>query len=149
MDKQKTYRIRHKVRHNALARMWREKNRHKTKAHRLVASAIKSGMLVKPELCDQCNANDSRLHAHHADYSKPLDVVWLCNSCHSKLHGMTECGTKNYASHESHGRAKLKESDVNEIRSMASDGIPKRELARRFLVSEKLIRLICKGEIWK
>jgi hypothetical protein len=24
--------------------------------------------------------------AHHSDYSKPLDIEWLCNSCHERLH---------------------------------------------------------------
>jgi hypothetical protein len=26
------------------------------------------------------------LHAHHDDYSRPLDVVWLCPSCHRQHH---------------------------------------------------------------
>ena len=36
-----------------------------------------------------CTARSKRLgvaHAHHEDYSKPYDVVWLCPPCHRNLH---------------------------------------------------------------
>lgn len=35
--------------------------------------------------CAACGATD-RIHAHHEDYSRPFDVVWLCKACHSKRH---------------------------------------------------------------
>ena len=27
-----------------------------------------------------------QVHAHHPDYSKPLDVVWLCHKDHMREH---------------------------------------------------------------
>jgi len=26
------------------------------------------------------------LEAHHDDYSKPLDIQWMCTSCHKRHH---------------------------------------------------------------
>lgn len=44
--------------------------------------------LVRPEACENCNAipEHGPLHGHHDDYSKPLEVRWLCRSCHIKHH---------------------------------------------------------------
>lgn len=52
-----------------------------------VQVAIKSGRLVKPTNCSKCGRDDMRIEGHHKDYAKPLDVVWLCTSCHQKGHG--------------------------------------------------------------
>lgn len=38
------------------------------------------------EKCSNCGSLTS-LTRHHQDYSKPLDVVIMCRSCHSKHHG--------------------------------------------------------------
>jgi hypothetical protein len=27
------------------------------------------------------------VHGHHPDYSKRLEVVWLCSVCHAAVHG--------------------------------------------------------------
>ena len=48
--------------------------------------AIKSGKLIKPDICPKCGSSIDIEH-HHEDYSKPLDVVWLCIKCHAVLHG--------------------------------------------------------------
>lgn len=54
-------------------------------AHSLLQSAVRSGRIQKPIVCEKCGSN-KRLEAHHADYCKPLDVNWLCISCHRCLH---------------------------------------------------------------
>lgn len=37
-----------------------------------------------PEPCAICGKDGQ--HRHHPDYSKPFEIVWLCESCHHKLH---------------------------------------------------------------
>ncbi len=39
---------------------------------------------VKLEPCRNCGSND--VHAHHTDYSKPLQVFWLCRKHHVLVH---------------------------------------------------------------
>ena len=46
--------------------------------------AIKKGLLV-PQPCEVCGAQ-GRMHAHHADYNKPLEVQWLCQLHHFEWH---------------------------------------------------------------
>lgn len=47
-----------------------------------VKKAIERGILVRPDICEECGNHGSRIEAAHGDYSKPLDVRWLCPSCH-------------------------------------------------------------------
>jgi hypothetical protein len=55
------------------------------RAHEAVAEAIKSGEMVAPDRCENCDRS-LRLNAHHWDYSRPLDVEWLCRACHTARH---------------------------------------------------------------
>lgn len=63
-----------------------EKQRYpeKIKARDAVQKAKKSGKLIVGP-CSVCQATE-KIHAHHEDYSKPLDVIWLCNKCHHNRH---------------------------------------------------------------
>lgn len=61
---------------------YRENNPDKYSAHKKVNIAKISGKLI-PSLC-KCGSD--KVHAHHHDYSKPLDVEWLCSPCHKFLH---------------------------------------------------------------
>ena len=55
-------------------------------AYRVVESAINAGAIKKPDRCQICGGvPKKRIEAHHEDYSKPLDVIWCCTSCHDKL----------------------------------------------------------------
>lgn len=74
---------------------WRENNSDKRAAHILLRSAVKRGDLIRPDKCTSCGSppyGKKGLHAHHWDYSKPLDVLWLCPKCHFEEH--KRIGTK-------------------------------------------------------
>lgn len=58
---------------------WRTKYPEKNKAHKIVFSAKRNGTL-KQLPCFQCG--NTKSEAHHEDYSKPLDVIWLCKQHH-------------------------------------------------------------------
>ena len=62
----------------------RKKNIHKVNARSIVLRAIKSGKLHRLP-CEVCGSTD-KIHAHHEDYSKPLDVIWLCSAHHAWIH---------------------------------------------------------------
>ena len=73
-----------RIKHNTEnTRKFRSKNPEKYSAHIAVANAIKSGKLVK-QPCSVCGNEKSE--AHHEDYSKPLDVWWLCSQHHKDRH---------------------------------------------------------------
>lgn len=55
----------------------------KEMARSLVSRAIASGRLVK-QPCESCG--EAKAHAHHDDYSKPLEVRWLCTTHHAEWH---------------------------------------------------------------
>jgi hypothetical protein len=52
-------------------------------AYRVVAIAMRNKSLVRPNFCSLCG-KQCRPDAHHDDYNKPLDILWLCRSCHRK-----------------------------------------------------------------
>jgi hypothetical protein len=51
----------------------------KIHARSAVARAIVAGRLIRSP-CEVCGKSPAQ--AHHKDYSKPLEVVWLCQPCH-------------------------------------------------------------------
>jgi len=55
------------------------------RAYRKLRKAVKSGRLMRRKSCSRCEAIGD-IHAHHPDYTKPLDVVWLCRKCHRDEH---------------------------------------------------------------
>ena len=63
---------------------WIKNNKKKQQAHIKVRKAIERGILIK-QPCEICGRED-RVHAHHCDYDKPLDVMWLCPICHRAWH---------------------------------------------------------------
>ena len=64
---------------------WVEKNPEKRAAHIILGKAVLKGIVEKPKDCSRCGAG-GRIDGHHHDYTRPLDVVWLCRQCHVNEH---------------------------------------------------------------
>lgn len=63
------------------SKRWRERNPEKYRAHCIVNNAVRTGKLEKKRCwCGK------KAQAHHADYSKPLEVEWLCHEHHMQQH---------------------------------------------------------------
>ena len=58
---------------------------HIAKCYLVYKRALKRKELINPRICSKCGSSD-KVCGHHKDYEKPLEVVWLCNSCHGKTH---------------------------------------------------------------
>ena len=65
---------------------WLADNPEKRRAHCAVNNAVRDGKIMKPSACSRCGSEGVRLDGHHADYSKPLEVEWLCRGCHVEEH---------------------------------------------------------------
>ena len=65
---------------------WLESNIVKRSAQIIVGNAVRDKRLTKPKECCSCGKTNTRIHGHHCDYAKPLEVMWLCPKCHSAWH---------------------------------------------------------------
>ena len=77
----------------ASSRIARQRRPAAKNAHNTLFRALRNGSIKRPDSCSRCECSprkgvDGRIliHAHHNDYAKPLDVVWLCSQCHANLH---------------------------------------------------------------
>ena len=68
-----------KSKHREDAAKYRKRYPEKIYARKLVQRLVKEGKIEKPS---HCLCGNSPVEAHHSDYSKPLEVEWLCNKCH-------------------------------------------------------------------
>lgn len=56
-------------------------------AHIALGNAIRDGRVIPWPVCavPECNGKPQ---GHHPDYSRPLDVVWLCSKHHTEAHAL-------------------------------------------------------------
>lgn len=69
---------------NKINERWRKAHPDRSNAHQKLHKAVRSGK-VKKQPCWVCG---EKAEAHHPDYSKPLDVVWLCTMHHRQTHAL-------------------------------------------------------------
>lgn len=72
----------------AMKRRWAAANadrlRPMYRAKCAVRPAVIRGDLVRPSTCEECRRTGVAIEAAHQDYSRPLDVRWLCRPCHRR-----------------------------------------------------------------
>ena len=62
------------------------------KAQNLLEQAIEKGIVTRKTHCEKCGDTGTfkdgrtKIQAHHSDYTKPLQVDWLCQKCHHVWH---------------------------------------------------------------
>lgn len=84
-DGQRRWKAENRDRVNATQRRYEARHREKRSAHNAVYRALKRGDLTRPDACEGCGRS-CKPQAHHDDYTKPLDVRWLCPTCHGSEH---------------------------------------------------------------
>lgn len=121
------------------------------RAYRMVRTALKQGALTRPGQCERCGATPplgsdgrSTIHAHHADYSRPLDVEWICAACHrAETRLPDKMGAPTFG--ERNGAARLNAEAVAHIRSST---LSTRQLADYYGVSWPTVGNVRKGKTW-
>jgi|WetSurMetagenome_2_1015567.scaffolds.fasta_scaffold448103_1 hypothetical protein len=86
-ERQKKYMASEKgrLKHNETKKLYEKKNPEKISAQRKVRNEIKRGRMIRPEICEICKKTGN-IAAHHEDYNKPLEVIWMCEYCHLYHH---------------------------------------------------------------
>lgn len=85
--------LRPQARYGPENNFWRGGATADDRAQNIAEQAIASGALIRPRLCESCLTEGlafrdgrSPIQAHHPDYNRPLDVMWLCQPCHHSWH---------------------------------------------------------------
>lgn len=73
----------------------RAKDPAKIAARNAIQRLVRMGRVIKPTDCSSCRKTFPvhLIQAHHEDYSKPLEITWLCKDCHIDIHAR-QCGSK-------------------------------------------------------
>lgn len=89
LDYQRKWRSENRARCQEYKEKFLLKNPIRARVKNATRYAIKIGRLIR-QPCYVCGAENA--HAHHHDYTQPLDVVWLCKTHHAELHDNLRVG---------------------------------------------------------
>ena len=83
--KAKDWRAKNIDRRRLYSKAQQKRDRVKVRARVALSKAKRSGAVTVPDFCSSCGLAGP-VEGHHEDYSKPLEVTWLCTGCHTRLH---------------------------------------------------------------
>jgi hypothetical protein len=102
----------------------REKYPEKARARSLLSNAVCEGKIIRPSKCSLCGTDKGIIEGHHPDYSKPLDVIWVCKSCHIMVHGKIKYHRDRLSGKTPKGDATVKTSEETTRGSFEEDSPP-------------------------
>lgn len=116
-------------------------------AYDAVRAAKHKGLIKSPGACEKCGEAErfsatgrSLLHGHHRDYSKPLDVQWLCVKCHRK--------ETRLPLGEANGNAKLTAKLVQAAIILHGEGFALTDIAEFYGISRQGLSHAVTGGNW-
>ncbi len=80
--------------HRSATSQWNAVHPEALRAQHALTNALATGKIVR-QPCKICGSANS--HGHHEDYSKPLEVRWLCSLHHAQIRGEGEQVAPNNA----------------------------------------------------
>lgn len=91
-ERERTQRPERKAAALVYQRTRRAKDPQKSWARGKVSYAVRTGKIARRP----CRCGETKVQAHHHDYSKPLDVIWVCFKCHrEEEHGQVVTVTED------------------------------------------------------
>lgn len=88
-DRQRALKDDRKEHNKRISAAWRQKHPLRRAANIAVGNAVRDGRLTPWPACSNPEGCESKqVVAHHPDYSRPFDVVWLCHAHHQQAHAM-------------------------------------------------------------
>jgi len=74
-----------KIAHSNANKTYQENYPNRKQASTIARNAIRDGKLTRGTSCVKCESTN-KIEGHHCDYTKPLDLMWLCEPCHKQWH---------------------------------------------------------------
>lgn len=96
----------YKEQKNKYDRWYRKVYPERARARDKVKYAVSTGKLIRSSECELCK-KVAKTHGHHEDYSNPLDVIWLCPTCHLSYHKNHENRAERLSEKTPSGDAKV------------------------------------------
>ena len=107
------------------------------RAGALLNAALSRGGIRRGTRCEKCGGSFI-IEGHHPDYDEPLEVIWLCKFCHSKI---TKADTRGWRSLRHTPPRSIRRqrcaADILELRSQL--GLTQDDLARVLAVAGSTI----------